>query len=152
MLTLFCIFFQDLKYRLVYWFLFPVVGISFAILHIRETGYFQFMISACINMTVIIFVLLTLYLYAKLIMKKAFFETFGLGDLLLFIALAFSFSPATFIILFVFSIVFSLAFYLILLKNTKDRTIPLAGTISLFFSIVLLTNWVGFCQKTLYLI
>lgn len=102
-------------------------------------------------MTVIGILLLVIYLYAKIIMKRAFFETIGLGDLLLFIALAFSFSPATFMILFVFSILFSLLFYLIILKNNKTQTIPLAGTISLFFSLILLINWIGF-YDTLYLI
>ncbi|RXG11480.1 hypothetical protein DSM03_11611 [Leeuwenhoekiella aestuarii] len=149
--TLFSIFLQDLRHRLVYWFLFPIVGIAFGILHITETGYFQFLISIAINMTVIGILLLVIYLYAKIIMKRAFFETIGLGDLLLFIALAFSFSPATFMILFVFSILFSLLFYLIILKNNKTQTIPLAGTISLFFSLILLINWIGF-YDTLYLI
>lgn len=149
--TLVTIFIQDFRNRLVYWFLFPIAGMLFSALHLEKTGSFQFVVNSAINLTLISAMLLILFLYARFILKRAFFETFGLGDLLLFIAISFSFSPATFLVLFVFSVFFSLLFYLTLKHRNTHVTIPLAGNISLFFSVILVLDWMG-CSPDLYVI
>jgi len=149
--TLITIFFQDYRNRLVYWFLFPIVGILYSTLHLEKAGTFQFVVNSGINLTLIALMLLTLFVYARAILKRAFFETFGLGDLLLFVAISFSFSPATFLVLFVCSILFSILLYITLKNRSTHTTIPLAGNISLFFSVILVLDWLG-CAPDLYLI
>jgi hypothetical protein len=63
-----------------------------------------------------------------------------MGDLFFFILLAVSLPILSFLILFVFSLIFSLLIF-ILLKNTfKEKTVPLAGLQSLFLSLVLIAN------------
>lgn len=70
--------------------------------------------------------------------------SFGLGDILFFYAFALGFPTATFLILFVSSILFSLMVSLIQKKKKTESGIPLAGLMSLFlvfaFSIEFLPN------------
>jgi hypothetical protein len=63
--------------------------------------------------------------------------SFGLGDVLFFIAICFSFPTVNFITIFVFAVFFSLAFFWTLKKRYHFSTVPLAGFMSLFFAIVL---------------
>ncbi|WP_452596852.1 hypothetical protein [Pontimicrobium sp. MEBiC01747] len=73
----------------------------------------------------------------------AFKNTFGLGDVLLFIGLTLSFSTTSFIILFVFSLVFALVLHLFFKTKTKIASVPLAGYLSLFFASVYVSHWLG---------
>jgi len=68
-------------------------------------------------------------------------ETIGMGDVLLFFALTCTFSLISFITLFVFSLVLSLLLHLVLSKREIQKTVPLAGYMSLFFAISYLANW-----------
>lgn len=78
-------------------------------------------------------------------------NTFGLGDILLFVALAFTFASMSFIIFFIFGLVFSLLLHLLLKHKSKLKTVPLAGYLSLFFSVAYISNWLGFLP-TLYIL
>ena len=78
-------------------------------------------------------------------------DTFGLGDLLLFIALAFTFASVSFIILFVFGLLFSLILHLLFKNKSKLKTVPLAGYLSLFFLVAYLSHWFGLLP-TLYIL
>jgi hypothetical protein len=69
----------------------------------------------------------------------------------LFFVLAFSFSSISFIILFVFGLIFSLVLHLLLKKKSKHSTVPLAGYLSLFFSIAYVSHWGGIL-KSVYII
>lgn len=76
-------------------------------------------------------------------------EAIGLGDILFFLALALAFPTETFIVLFVFSMVFSLMLHLTVTRKQKESTIPLAGYASLFLIFIYLSSWTGF-YKNLY--
>ncbi len=137
------IFYQDLKAREVYWFLFPVFGICSAILFYNETLPELFYVSVGMNFIFISLLLLVVFLYAKLKLKSSFGSAFGLGDVLLFMGLVFSFSTISFLVVFVFSLLFALILHLVLKQGSKLQSVPLAGYISLFFGIAYLSHWSG---------
>lgn len=138
------VFLQDYKERQVYWFLFPIIGVLGGILFYQNTLSELFLVSILMNLTFLVALTLIIYLYAKLKLKTKFFNTLGLGDLLLFLAISVSFSTVSFIILFISALIFSLVLHLILYKSQKTVTVPLAGYMSLFFLTSYLFHWIGF--------
>ncbi len=136
------IIYQDLKSREVYWFLLPSLMLLLGYMHYRNVLKIHFITSTVINTGVIIIVLGLLYLYTILLIKKPFFEeVFGVADALYFLALAMAFPTATFVVIFVFSLIFSLLAWLILKHRFKNNSIPLAGYMSAFLLLILIGNW-----------
>ena len=131
------IFFQDSKDRLVYWFLYPLAGVLSYTIQAITIGWYIAILNSLINLGFIAIILSVGFLYSKLIMKKKFVdESIGLGDILLFLFLCFTFSTIPYIILFVFSLLFSLLLHNFLKKTSHPDTVPLAGYITLFFAAV----------------
>ena len=91
--------------------------------------------------------MITLYSTHKL--KTSIKNVIGLGDVFLFIAISVSFPTVTFIVMFVFSLLFALILHGILSKK-ENETVPLAGYMSLFFVLIYTAHWLGF-YKSLYL-
>ena len=142
MLALIGIAYQDIKTREVYWFTFPVFMISAGVIHYFNVLNIHFFYSIMINLSIIALITLILFLYAFLKLQKSFFkEVFGLGDLLLFIALAFAFPTYTFITLFCFSLIFSSLLWVFLSNKSINKTVPLAGYMSLFLVIAYSVSW-----------
>jgi len=142
-LTLAAIAYQDIKERQVYWFLFPTVAVFCAVLHHYNTLFELFKIAIVINIGFIGLLFFCVYGYARIKMNTTFEDVIGLGDVLLFIALAFSFAAISFITLFIFSLFFSLVLHLALKAKSKHTTVPLAGFVGLFFSLSYLAYWFG---------
>lgn len=131
------IFYQDTKDRLVYWFLYPLVAILACVLQIKHIGFISAIINAGISLTLILLILVVSALYAAIVTKKRFLnESIGLGDILFFVCLPFTFATISFIVVFVFSLFFSLLLHLTLSSKQTDKTVPLAGYIALFFGMV----------------
>lgn len=145
------VFLQDIKERLVYWFLFPIIAMCSGVLLYQNTFWELFYTTIFINLAFVSILIGVVFLYSKLKLKTALSNTFGLGDGLLFLALVFSFSSVTFLILFVFGLVFSLVLHLFLKRNKKQETVPLAGYLSLFFVIAYISHWAG-VLKSVYTI
>ena len=139
------ILYQDVKERQVYWFLFPISGLCCAILFYFKTIEELFYISVLINLAFVTILLLIIYVYTKFKIKTTFNTVFGLGDVMLFLALALSFSSVSFIVLFSSALIFSLVLHLVL--NKKSATVPLAGYMSLFFGITYMAYWLGFINS-----
>ncbi|WP_299525244.1 hypothetical protein [Winogradskyella sp.] len=137
------IFYQDLKERQVYWFLFPVLGLCSALLFYNSTLPELFYVSVSMNFIFIAILLLIIFVYTKVKLKTRFNEALGLGDVLLFFGLVFSFSTVSFIVLFVFSLVFALVLHLVVKQYSKLQSVPLAGYISLFFGVTYILYWSG---------
>ena len=135
--------YQDLKDRSVYWFLFPAIGICAGILFIMQTSTNLFLETLLFNLLFIGLLLGVIFLYASFKLKMKLSDAFGLGDGLLFVALAFSFAQLTFIIVFVFGLVGSLLLHLVL-KKSKSESVPLAGYMSVFFALAYAAHWMGF--------
>ena len=142
-LTFLLIFYQDTKERLVWWFLFPIIGLICGFLYVSETSFELFLYSALFNCAFVLILLSILFLYVRVIMRIQIKETIGLGDVLFFFALTCTFSLVSFITLFVFSLIVSLLLHVILSKKKTTKTVPLAGYMSLFFAISYLANWSG---------
>ena len=140
------IFIQDIKERKVYWFLFPIVGLCAGVLFYQNTFPQLFYRTLFLNVLFIFLLIAIVFFYSKFKLKTKLSNTFGLGDGLLFLALTFSFSSISFIFLFVFGLIFSLTLHLLLKKNSKHQTVPLAGHLSLFFAIAYFFNWIGFLE------
>ncbi len=143
------IFFQDLKYRQVYWFLFPLIGLFVGILFYFKTLPELFYTSVLINLLFVSMLLGIVFFYTKLKLKTKFDNVIGLGDILMFIALIFGSASITFIILLPSALIFSLAIHMVVSKKQKTVTVPLAGYMSLFFGITYLSFWFGIID-TLY--
>jgi hypothetical protein len=140
-LLLLCVFFiilyQDCKDRKVYWFLYPAIGVLVFLLQISITPLYSVLINSVFNLLFVAVLLSVCYLYAAFRLKKDLLkEVFGLGDVLFFIFIAFSFSIVSFFILFVFSLFFSLLLHFTLKHKQVEKTVPLAGYMSLFFGTV----------------
>ena len=131
------IFYQDTKDRMVYWFLYPLNGILSFFIQWHYIGLMPTTANSLINICFVLIILGVGYAYSSAIMKKPFINgSMGSGDILLFLFLTFSFTTSTFILLFVFSLCFSLVLHLYLKNKTTHSTVPLAGYMSLFFSAV----------------
>ena len=141
------IFFQDLKERQVYWFLFPLFGICSAILFYKNTLPELFYSAISLNLLFVMTLLLVIYLYSRIKLKQKLKETFGLGDGLMFIGLAVTFATVSFLTVFVFALLFALLLHLALKQKSKNKSVPLAGYLSLFFAITYITQWSGFTSS-----
>jgi len=144
--TLGLILFQDVKERQVYWFLFPLVGFCFGVLHFFKTLPELFYTSVSMNILFTSVLLIIVYLYTKLKLKTNFKNAFGLGDVLFFLMVSFSFSTISFVILFICALIFSLVLHLTLKKQSLTA-VPLAGYMSLFFALSYLGHWFGFINS-----
>jgi len=144
-LTLGFIFYEDVKERQVYWILFPLIAVGCGVLHYFETLPELFFGAVAINLIFVSVLILLVFLYTRYKLKASFNQAFGLGDLLIFLALSFSFSTVTFIILFNCGFLFSVVLHLTIKKNFI--TVPLAGYMSLFFGLTYLAYWSGFINS-----
>lgn len=136
------VLYQDTKDRMVYWFLYPLIGLLGLLIQSFYIPWNAILIYVFINLILILVLILISYLYLTVILKRKYInESIGLGDLLLFISLSLVFPTITFWVLFVISLLFSLVLYFFI-KNIKKeiKTIPLAGYMSLFFGIIYLVT------------
>lgn len=139
--TLLGILYQDFKARKVFLWLLVLVHFLFGFLHFRQSLIEPFLMTISINIGIVFVIMFVLFLYSKFKLKLALQHTFGLGDLLFFLAVAVGFPTLTFIVLFSFSLFFSLLLYLVLKNNLKHNTVPLAGLQAIFFSLIFLLHW-----------
>ncbi len=130
------IFLQDIKDRLVYWFLYPAVGIIAYLVHSMAISYTVAALNMLMNLVFVLLLLLIGWLYARLTGRRFTNESIGIGDILLFIFLSFTFASISFLILFTFSLIFSLLVYQLFKSRQNYDTVPLAGYMSLFFAVI----------------
>ncbi|WP_276381616.1 general secretion pathway protein [Flavobacterium sp. H4147] len=142
------VLYQDFKSRMVYWFLYPIIGILAFKIQIDVLPLSIALLNFVFNLLFIGFLLGVSLLYTKF-KKLGFKNTIGIGDVLFFIFIAASFSIVSFWVLFVFSLIFSLTLHLILTHKKEPTTVPLAGYMSLFFGVVYAASF-GFSDTFLY--
>jgi Flp pilus assembly protein protease CpaA len=138
--TLTMLFYQDIKERKIsVWFL--IAGLFLGgILHFLQQNQKVFIASILMNISFIALIFGVLCLYAKIILRNNIFEVFGMGDLLFFILLAVSLPILSFLVVFIFSLFFSLLVFILVKRRLNNKTVPLAGLQSLFLILVLLAN------------
>lgn len=135
--------FQDFKYRMISWWLIPVLLFLFilkgsSVLTVREQIHY-----ALFNLTFIVFQLLGLTLYYSLKNKKLYniIDTqLGLGDILFFPILCVAFAPVNFIIFYLGSLVITLLIFFISRFSMQTKEIPLAGSVAMILMISLLAD------------
>nr|WP_299338462.1 general secretion pathway protein [Allomuricauda sp.] len=139
MLCLVGISIQDFRDRLVYWILFPVLGILLVTVHSLCSPHIWVLgLNVLMNLLLIAAVLLLTYLYSKIFRKEPFVDhSLGLGDILFFVAMALGFPTVTFLVLFVCSLLFSLLSFMTFKERFKNPTVPLAGLMGVFLILVL---------------
>ena len=135
------VIFQDIKERQVYWFLFPLIGVCCGYLYYSQTLTELFIVSILVNAAFVFLLLFVVYIYSRLKLKASIFNSIGLGDILLFFGLAFTFSSVSFIVIFICALIFSLLLHMLLKRN--ESTVPLAGYMSLFFGLTYIAYWSG---------
>ena len=134
--------YQDFKERKIYLWLFFTSFLLIGYLHFNNVHLIQFFTAIGINIVITVLILTVLFIYSKFTLKKEFKKTFGMGDLFFFIIIAIGFPTATFLVLFSFSLFFSLLIYSFFKNRMKQKTVPLAGLQSLFISSVFSINWI----------
>lgn len=140
LLVLGTLFYQDLKERKVS-LLVLIIGLFLgAMIHYSYQQKIVFISNIGINIFFITLIFGTLWLYAKLKLKKRIFDVFGQGDLLFFILMAVSLPIVSFLIVFVFSLLFSTIVFIAIKGRFTNKTVPLAGLQSLFLGLVLIAN------------
>ena len=132
LLCLLAICFQDFRERKLYAWLIIITAILLSFTYFLKTSTTQYMVNIGLNVGIVILIIGILFLYAKLKLKTALSNVLGLGDILFFIVIAISFPISTFVVLFSFSLLFSLVLYLVAKPSLKDENVPLAGLQALF--------------------
>ena len=144
-ISFFIILFQDSKDRKVYWFLYPIVGLLSFFIQKNQNNLLVSVTNSMVNLVFVFIILSVCYFYAKLKLKKHFTnDVLGIGDILFFIFISFSFASISFVVLFVFSLLFSLLLHFVFKNKHVDKTVPLAGYMSLFFGTIYILSF--FCD------
>lgn len=147
LLILGVILYQDYKNRLVYWFLYPITGILVFAIQLHYIPIELVFVNSVLNISFVTFLLAVCFIYLKL-KKMSFQNSFGMGDVLFFIFISFSFATVSFIVLFVFALLFSLVLHFVFKNKNQLKTVPLAGYMALFFAAVYI---VTFCSDSNFL-
>lgn len=134
------VLYQDFKDRLVYWFLYPIIGILAFAIQLYNVPMETALANFGFNLLFVTIILGISFLYIKL-RKLDFFNAIGIGDVLFFAFISFTFSIVSFLILFVFSLLFSLILHFALTNKKEQQTVPLAGYMSLFFGAIYVTTF-----------
>lgn len=133
--------FQDMKERKVLLLLLLFSGVLTGLLHFLNVASNVFLLTIATNCCIIAFIVFILSMYSKIKLKMSLKETFGSGDTLFFLCMAFGFPTATFLVLFSFSLFFSGSVYFLVRKNLTVQTVPLAGLQALFLGVVYLLSF-----------
>ncbi len=137
-ISLFVLFYQDVKSREVSWILFPATFVLSGLVSSYNTAFIELVITWVLNLLILgsLFLCLLLYVNVRFGRTKAnFWSYFGLGDVLFFIVLSVSFSAFNFVLMIISSLLFSLV--LSILIPSKKKTVPLAGFQALFLIVVI---------------
>ncbi|MEM7086264.1 MAG: hypothetical protein AAF489_08790 [Bacteroidota bacterium] len=154
-LVLTVIAWQDFKERQIWWFLVPLFAILGTYLFYTHSSSMQHYGTALlINAGLVLLILLVLYSYVRWVLRKNFLqEAFGLGDVLCLIAFAVSLPTLSFLYFLVSALFFSFLLngILKLVLRNQPKSVPLAGTISLFLVFVYAAHWMGWLESLYFL-
>jgi len=136
-------FYQDLKFRAIYWWLFPLLFVFLFTYSARTAGWLAVLDFAAWNSLFVLFQVILLTAYISLRSRKftnIFSGYFGLGDLLFLICIAGSFSLLNFVCFYVVSLLISIMIMLFVhwFSRSNQQKIPLAGYQALLLIAVLL--------------
>lgn len=146
LLSLAFIFYQDMRYRAVYWFCFPVLAIFLGVLKFNHTSFSMFVTDVGYGVLFLILQLTLLSAYFSIKNRSLINITrshLGWGDILFLIALTFYFSPINFVLFYVLSLITVLIFVIVktVIGEVEGiRHIPLAGLQAALFGLLLVSQ------------
>lgn len=147
LVVLACLFFQDIRSRMVYVFWFPVLAVLFIGLNWERFGSVAAIWPAILfNLGFLALQLLLLTVYFSLKKKSAVNITttlIGWGDIMLLISCAFYFSAIGYCIFYLVAILLSLVIWVLfkLASGSREERIPLAGLQSMILVFLLTGQW-----------
>lgn len=133
------IFYQDVKERLVHWWLFLIFGVSGIVSnYLSSSGDFIINISGSIVVVTLLLFMLGIYLrIVKNVSLKELESQIGLGDILFIIAWALSYNPFVFIYLYIAGLIFSMIIHKFIVSRFQPKShVPLAGLSALFLIMI----------------
>jgi len=149
--TFLSMLYQDVKDREID-MLYPLlIAISGFYLNLQSNYLIELVYITLLNLCFLALYMVLGFLVVRHVLKIKAKNSMGSGDILLFTALAFCFPTGTFIVLFIFSLLFSLGLHFLTRHKSHYKTIPLAGLMSAFFGLAYISYWLGFAPN-LYLI
>lgn len=141
--------YQDLLYRAVYWFCFPLLAAVMFMLKYNLSGFQEALTQAGYGLAFLIVQLTILWIYFS-IKKKTLInltnDYLGWGDVLFLAAIAFYLSPASYILFYVISLI-AVLLYTLLAARLSDKArnphIPLAGLQAALLVLMVLADYVS---------
>lgn len=142
-LVLSLITYDDLKYRSVRLYLFPLLATLLAYKNFQNFALNEILLNTAVNSIYIIVLLSLCYVYIFFKHKtKALFAFLGVGDLLLLLCFSLWFEPLYFIIFNAISFTLALILHIIFVRvfqwYKQQETIPLAGYQAFSFAVILI--------------
>ena len=128
-ILLLIIFYQDLRYRAVIWFLFPLLFCA-AIWYNYPVINYE---TLFLNILFVLFLLLMLTIYVSAREKKlttVWNGFFSWGDILFIIAITPLFDFIGYIYFFTFGTLLTLFIHAVVVRFSKNKTVPYAGYLS----------------------
>lgn len=142
LLTLFVLGFiawEDLRERSIHWWLLPLLATCLILQVIQEHGLTDQVLQASWNLAFLglQFVAVLLLMWLRHRDPRVFGRSIGIGDLLFFFVLAIGLSQADFILFLLSGLALCVPahFLLIRRRSGEERTVPLAGLLSIYLAI-----------------
>ncbi|CAH0304069.1 hypothetical protein SRABI27_04854 [Pedobacter sp. Bi27] len=138
--------YQDLKYRGIYWWMFPILLLLLAIGTVQILGFSEMIAQVVKSCLFLGLQFLALTAYISIRQKKltnVFNGFFGLGDLLFLLAISFGFSFLNYVLFYLLSLMMVVLFTAIFGHHTQahGKKIPLAGYQALLLMILMAVSW-----------
>jgi len=140
------IFFQDMRYRAVYWLAFPVLALLLAFSAVAKTGIYDILYSSSLNISFLVlqFLLVSIYFtFRNNSWVNLTSEYLGWGDILFLLCVAVYLSPGNYLLFYTFSLVVILPIAVFKQKFNYPKLVlvPLAGMQAFLLAGVLIFDW-----------
>ena len=146
-LLLVIIAYQDIRERQISVFVLLGISVLTVVYALEQRSFFNISIDFLINIAIVGTQFAALYLILKirkkdLQFKDLFSRYIGIGDLVFFIITALLFPPFIYILSFTLGLIWSLIAWKIsvTIGITKANTVPLAGLLAIFYSLLLIVD------------
>ncbi len=139
---------QDFKHRKVYWFLFPLALLCCFFIQWNLFSVTMVFENFWINILIVSIMLSSVLLYFQIKGVKIidFFKNkLGIGDVVLFPIPALIFSPVNYVLYLTLGMFLTLILSMVL--NNKNKSIPLAGYLSIILVVIHVSNKLFFHQN-----
>jgi len=145
LICLLCIAYQDMRYRAVYWLVFPVLSVLL---------FYEKQLYIGVNDTLNDSVYGSMFVGFQLFLLWAYFfikyerpvnilqNHLGLGDVLFLLSITFYFSPVNFVLFYISSLIITLLYACteLYIFKRKELKIPLAGLQAIYFLLLLVLS------------